>query len=272
MHDITVLTLVRDSEETLERCLESASWADDVFVVMDPRSTDGSREIASRHTEHVVEHEFLNPGNQRNWAIPQIQTEWTLVLDSDEWLLPELVERLKAVIADDSSLNGYYIKRRTYFFGKIINHCGWHRDYNLRLFRTQRGRYNKKRNHEKVEIEGEAGYIHEPMMHDTYRSFDEYMIALDRFSTWGAEDMFEAGRGARVSDLALRPLGRFVKMYFIRRGFMDGVHGLVLCGLASCSVFLKYAKLWNLDRMRKQGIEVTISRNQAASDEHSAHQ
>lgn len=261
MHDITVLTLVRDSEETLERCLDSASWANDVFVVIDPRSKDHSREIAAKHTSHVVEHEFLNPGNQRNWAIPQIQTEWTLVLDSDEWLLPELSEKLKRVIADDASLNGYSIKRRTYFFGKIINHCGWHRDYNLRLFRTAKGRYNKKRNHEKIEVEGETGYIHEPMMHDTYRSFDEYMIALDRFSTWGAEDMFEEGRRLRLTDLVVRPFARFAKMYVIRRGFLDGAHGFVLCGLTACAVFLKYAKLWNLERMRKQGVEVKISRN-----------
>lgn len=261
MHDITVLTIVRDAEETLDKCLASAAWADDVFVVIDPRTADASRDIAHQHTEHVVEHEFLNPGNQRNWAIPQIETEWTLVLDSDEWLLPELIEKVQRIAATPDSLDGYDIKRRTYFFGKLIEHCGWHRDYNLRLFRTRKGMYNTKRNHEKIEIEGAVGRIHEPMMHDTYRSFDEYMIALDRFSTWGAEDMFEAGRRLRLSDIAVRPVTRFVKMYILRRGFLDGRHGLVLCGLASCSVFLKYAKLWNLERMRKQGLEVKLSRN-----------
>jgi len=245
---ITVLTLIPNAGDRLPRCLESVTWADDIFCVVDPRTSDGSPEVARRYTDHVVDHEYVNAADQRNWAIPQIATEWTLVLDADEWVSPELAARIQKVIADPNSLDGYLIKRLSYFFGKLIRHCGWHRDYNLRLFRTRKSRYLEKRVHSKVIVEGTVGYIHEVMYHDAYRDFDEYFATFQRFTTWGAQDAFDRGKRAHLTDLTFRPLLRFVKMYIIRRGFLDGYHGAVLCGLAAVSVFTKYAKLWNLER------------------------
>ena len=251
MSTLTVLTLVPNAGDRLPRCLESVQWADDRFCVVDPNTTDGSKEVAERYSDHVVVHEYVNAANQRNWAIPQIETEWTLVLDADEWVSDELAARIKTIIDDPESLDGYDILRWSYFFGKLIKHCGWHKDYNLRLFRTKKGKYLDKRVHSKVVVEGQVGTITEPMYHDTYRSFEEYFKTFQRFTSWGAEDLFERGKRARWSDLVLRPGLRFIKMYIIRQGFRDGYHGAVLCGLAACSVFTKYAKLWNLERLAR---------------------
>lgn len=245
---ITVLTLVPNAGDRLPRCLESVLWADDIFCVVDPNTTDGSLEVAKKYTSHVVVHEYVNAAEQRNWAIPQIETEWTLVLDADEWVSPELAERIKSIIKDPNSLDGYYIRRMSYFFGKLIKHCGWHKDYNLRLFRTQKGRYKKQRVHSHVIVDGKVGYIHEIMYHDTYRNFDEFIKTAHRFTTWGAEDAFDKGKRTHWYDLTLRPLLRFIKMYFIKHGFLDGYHGIILCGLSAFSVFLKYAKLWDIQR------------------------
>ena len=248
MSSITVLTLVPNAGDRLPRCLESVKWADDLFCVVDPRTNDGSDAVARQFTGHVVTHEYVNAAAQRNWALPQIQTEWTLVLDADEWVSPELERRIKAIMANAASQDGYDIRRLSYFFGKLIRHCGWHHDYNLRLFRTAKGRYLDRRVHSKVVVEGTTARIDEPMFHDTYRNFDEYFTTFQRFTTWGAQDLFEKGRRARLIDLTLRPMTRFIKMYVIRQGFRDGYHGAVLCGLGAFSVFTKYAKLWNLNR------------------------
>lgn len=245
---ITVLTLVPNAGDRLARCLESVLWADDLFCVVDPNTSDGSLEVAREYTEHVVVHEYLNAANQRNWALPQIKTEWTLVLDADEWVSPELARRIQAIIQDPDSEDGYQILRQSYFFGKLIRHCGWHRDYNVRLFRTRKGHYLDKRVHSKVVVNGTMGRIDEAMFHDTYRTFDEYFATMQRFTTWGAQDAYDAGKRAHWWDLILRPMLRFLKMYVVRRGFLDGVHGAVLCGLAAFSVFTKYAKLWDLQR------------------------
>lgn len=244
MSTLTVLTLVPNARDRLTRCLESVHWADDRFCIVDPNTTDGSDAIARQHSDHVVVHAYENKAAQCNWALPQITTEWTLVLDADEWVSEALRDRIQAVIADPASADGYRIRRENYFFGRPIRHCGWDRDYNLRLFRTQRGRYQERRVHATVEIDGTIGTIEEPMYHDTYRNFDEYFATFQRFTQWGAQDLYDRGRRARLSDLTLRPLARFVKMYIIRQGFRDGLHGAVLCGLAACSVFTKYAKLW----------------------------
>lgn len=232
----------------MPRCLESVAWADDVLCVVDPKTTDGSDEVARRYSKHVVTHDYVNAAAQRNWAIPQIETEWTLVLDADEWVSPELADHIRAIVADPGSKDGYDIRRLSYFFGKLIGHCGWDRDYNLRLFRTRKGRYLDRRVHSKVVVDGSVGRIDEPMYHDTYRSFEEYFATFQRFTTWGAQDAYENGKRAHLWDLTLRPLLRFIKMYVIRQGFRDGYHGAVLCGLGAISVFTKYAKLWNLER------------------------
>lgn len=255
MSTITVLTLIPNAGDRLPRCLESVRWADDVFCVVDSNTTDGSDDVARRYTGHVVVHEYVNAANQRNWAIPQIQTEWTLVLDADEWVSEELTRRIQQIIAAPNSCDGYKIRRHSYFMGKLIRYCGWHRDYNVRLFRTRKGHYLERRVHSKILVDGSMGQIEEVMYHDTYRSFEEYFATAQRFTTWGAQDAFEQGKRAHWWDLTLRPFLRFFKMYVVKRGFLDGYHGAVLCGLGAFSVFTKYAKLWNIERIAREGEE-----------------
>ena len=252
MSTITVLTLIPNAGDRLQRCLESVQWADDLFCVVDPKTSDGSDEVARRYSQHVVPHEYVNAATQRNWAIPQIETEWTLVLDADEWISDELAAKIHAIIAEPTSNDGYQIRRFSYFLGRLMRHCGWERDYNLRLFRTRKGRYLDKRVHSKVVVDGSVGRIDEPMYHDTYRTFEEFFTTFQRFTTWGAQDAYDAGKRARWIDIILRPLLRFFKMYVIRQGFRDGYHGVVLCGLGAFSVFTKYAKLWNLERQARE--------------------
>jgi glycosyltransferase involved in cell wall biosynthesis len=252
MSTLTVLILIPNAGDRLPRCLESVQWADDLFCVVDPKTSDGSDEVARKYSNHVVVHEYVNAAAQRNWAIPQITTEWTLVLDADEWVSPELTEKIKSIMNAPDSCDGYDVRRFSYFLGKLIEHCGWDRDYNVRLFRTQKGRYLDKRVHSKVVVDGTMGRIDELMYHDTYRTFEEYFTTFQRFTSWGALDLFEKGRKARWIDLTLRPVTRFIKMYFLRQGFRDGRHGLVLCMLAAFSVFTKYAKVWNYGRLKEE--------------------
>ncbi|HNR34364.1 MAG TPA: glycosyltransferase family 2 protein [Candidatus Hydrogenedentes bacterium] len=252
MSTITVLTLVPNAGDRLPRCLESVQWADDIFCVVDPATTDGSDEVARRYTSHVVTHEFINHAAQENWALEQIQTEWTLILDADEWVTEELASRIRQIIRDPASHDLYYIRRLSYFLGRQIRHCGWDRDYNSRLFRTRKGRNTECRAHPRIVVDGTVGRIHEPMLHDAYRSFPEFFRTLTRYTTWGAQDAYERGRRAGVVHLTLRPFWRFFSMYVLRRGFLDGYHGLILSALYGVSVFVKYAKLWYIERLARE--------------------
>jgi glycosyltransferase involved in cell wall biosynthesis len=241
---LTVLTLVPNAGDRLPRSLGSVSWAGDLFCVVDAKTDDGSETAVRDFTDHIAVRPYENAADQRNWALPQIGTEWTLVLDADEWVSESLAAEIQRIVQTEGGPDGYEIKRRSYFFGKSIRYCGWQRDYNLRLFRTTKGRYLKQRVHSHVVVEGPVTTIEAPMYHDTYRDFEEYFATMQRFTSWGAADAYEKGKRARLSDLTLRPLIKFLKMYVLRRGFLDGYPGAVLCGLSAFSVFLKYAKLW----------------------------
>ncbi len=253
MSKITVLTLVPNNCDRLPKSLSSVKWADDLFCVVDARACDETIALVRQYSDHVAIHEYVNAAAQRNWALPQIETEWTLVLDADEWISDALADKIKALIQDEKSLDGYDILRHSYFLGKLIKHCGWHHDYNLRLFRTRKGRYLDKRVHSKVVVEGKVGKINQVMYHDTYRTFEEYFATFQRFTTWGAQDAYEQGKRAGLHDILLRPVQRFLKMYVWRLGFLDGYHGAVLCGLSSFSVFTKYAKLWWIQQEKNVG-------------------
>lgn len=248
MHDLTVLTLVPNAGDRLPRCLDSVQWADARFCVVDDRTDDGSEAVCRAKATAVAVRAYANAADQRNWALPQITTEWTLVLDADEWVSDPLRDRIQSLIRDPASLDGYDIRRASFFLGRLIRFCGWQRDYNLRLFRTKAGRYLDRRVHSKVVVEGQVGRIDEVMYHDTYRTFEEYFRTALRFTAWGAEDAFERGKRAGVLDLTVRPFAKFLKMYVLRQGFRDGGPGFVLCVLSAFGVFLKYARLWDMAR------------------------
>ena len=245
---LTVIVPAFDEEDNLDDCLASVAWADDLFVVLDARTTDRTPEIARRHTGHVVRHEYVNSATQKNWAIPQATTDWVMVLDADERVTPELRDRIQAILRDGTEYDGFDVRRMTTFFGKLIRHCGWHKDHLVRLWRRGKGRYEDKQVHADVIVDGPVGTIREHFLHNTYRDFRHLMEKYDRYTTWSANDLHRRGKRATLANLTLRPLWRFLRMYVLRHGFLDGRHGLILCALAAYSVFLKYAKLWDLRR------------------------
>ena len=123
----------------------------------------------------------------------------------------------------------------------------------MRLFRKSRGRFLEKRVHPQVKIEGSRGWLKHRIRHDPYPSLSEYLEKFSRYTLWGARDARQQGKRAGIWTIFFHPVGRFFKMYLLRGGFRDGIHGLVLAMLAAMSVFTKYARLWEmqLDREKK---------------------
>jgi glycosyltransferase involved in cell wall biosynthesis len=245
---LTVIVPTFNEQDNIRDCLESVRWADDVFVV-DSFSTDRTVELARRFTDHVVQHEYVNSATQKNWAIPQCATDWIMVVDADERVTPELRERVQEILREGTPHDGFYVKRMTTFFGRLIRHCGWQHDYLVRLWRRGKGRYADLEVHADVIVEGgKVGRIDQCLIHHTYTSFPQYLEKFGRYTTWAANDLRKRGKRASFMNLTLRPAWRFVRQYVLERGFLEGRHGLVLCALAAFSVFMKYAKLWDLER------------------------
>jgi len=240
---LTVIVPTLDEEDNIRECLETVKWADDIFVV-DSFSTDRTLEIAREFTDHIVQHEYVNSAAQKNWAIPQAESDWVMVLDADERVPDALRARIQDILANGADCDGFHIKRMTTYFGRVIRHCGWHKDYLIRLWRGGKGRYEDREVHADMIIDGKMGRIDDPLMHHTYRTIPDYMERFDRYTTWSANDLYKRGKRGSWVNLFLRPLWRFFRMYILRLGFLDGKHGFVLCAFAAGTVFTKYAKLW----------------------------
>ncbi|HVF40228.1 MAG TPA: glycosyltransferase family 2 protein [Gemmatimonadaceae bacterium] len=240
---VTVVIAARNEAANIGPCVESLRWASEIIVVEND-STDDTVERARSAGAIVISNPFITIGQQRNVAIARSSSEWILVVDADERGSPALAAEIRDVIMKPSH-DGYRIRRRNFFLGQEIRHGGWEHDRPLRLFRSQL-RYNASRVHEHVETSGSIGELTAPLTHSPYESIDQYFEKLDRYSRWWAEDRFDRGKQVGAFAVVSRPPARFVRMYILKGGWMDGAAGAVLACLASASVMAKYARLWAL--------------------------
>ncbi len=251
---LTALIPCGNEEQVIRGCLESVQWADEILVVLDAASHDRSREICEEFTDRILVHEYVDSASQKNWAIPQAAEPWVMVVDADERVTPELRDRVLEILAEHGGgCDGYRVRRENLYYGQPIRHGGWHADYLLRLFRRDVGRYQDLRVHADVEVPGKVGRIEAPFLHDTHRGMRLYLQKFDRYTTWAAEDLYRQGRQPTWWQLFFRPWFRFLKMYFLRLGFLDGMRGLLIAGSAAMVVFTKYAKLWEMRYLDGQG-------------------
>jgi len=241
---ITVIIPTFNEERNIRECLESVKWADEIFVV-DSFSTDRTLEIAHPLATRIVQHEYVNSATQKNWAIPQVTHPWVMIVDADERVTPELRDEVLEILkSDGDGYDGFSIYRINHFLGKRINHCGWNRDDVLRLFRRDMGRYQEREVHANVILNGRSRHLKNKLVHYTFISMEQFLQKMERYTTWAAGDRGRITKKVRWCHLTLRPLFRFFRQYVLNLGFLDGIPGLILCILASYSVFLKYAKLY----------------------------
>ena len=242
----TVVIAAKDEGAEIGACIASVAWAAEVIVVEND-STDGTVGIAERAGAVVFSHPFTTIGRQRNAAIARARHEWILVVDADERGTSALAESVGATIGSNGPEVAFRVRRRNFFLGREIRHGGWERDRPVRLFRN-RMRYDERPVHEHVMTDGPVGELREPLIHFPYASLGEYFAKLDRYSRWWAEQSFARGRRTRVWTIALKPPAKFVTMYVLRGGFLDGAAGVIVAVLAAMSVAAKYARLWELQR------------------------
>lgn len=240
---LSVLVITYNEAHNLPDCLASVAWADEILVV-DSGSTDETPALARAAGARVVEHPFESAGRQRNWALPLLRHPWCLVLDADERVTPALALEIQRTVLADGPADGYSLRRRSFFLGTPIRHAGWGRDRVLRLFRRERGRYDDALVHESLELRGRQDELQAPLLHFTYRTLDDYLAKLASYTARGAADLGRRGERPSLATLLVRPPARFLRMYVLQGGFLDGMAGLLLCLLTAYSVWLKYAQAW----------------------------
>jgi len=250
MEKISVTIITKNEEHNIRDCLESVKWADEI-VVVDNGSTDDTLKICREYGAGVYPEEWKGYSGQKNSAIDKSRNEWVLSLDADERVSPDLHREISATLEGNPSSDGFFIARKNFFLGRWIRHCGWYPDFNLRLFRKSRGRFQERAVHERVEVQGETGTLKHPLIHETYRSLGEFYRRIDRYSTLAARELHSQGKRYRFRDLFFRPPFTFLQMYFLRAGFLEGHSGFLLSSLYSFYTFAKYAKLKELEENKR---------------------
>ena len=245
---LSVVVITKDEEECVRACLESVAWADEV-VVVDAESTDKTAQIAREFTDRVYVRPWPGFAAQKNFGLEQATGDWTLSVDADEEVSRELREEVEAVLAaSGAACAGYRVPRRNLFWGRFIRHGGLYPDWQLRLFRRGRGRFVDRAVHESVEVNGEVGRLRAALVHRSYRDVADFLARADRYSTLAAEEWLAGGRPARLRDLVLRPASRFLSMYVVHAGFLDGWRGFLLAALYAYYVLIRSAKVWERAR------------------------
>ena len=245
---ISALVLARDEAENLPGCLEALAWADEVVVVVDPRSRDATEAVARRLARVVIVRPFDDFASQRNAALALATGHWVFAVDADERATPELAAEVRRVVADPTvSHAGYRVPIRSVVLGRDFRFSGTQHDLPTRLFRREAGRW-VGRVHETVELAGTRGTLRNPLRHRTIPDMQTFLRKIDSYTTLEAEAFHREGRRFRASDLTARPAWTFAKLYLGKGGFRDGLEGFLFCAMSGVSVAVRHWKQRELAR------------------------
>lgn len=245
MPALTATVITKNESANLAAALESVAFADEI-VVVDSKSTDDTVEIARRYTERVIVRPWPGYVAQKNFAAEQASHDWILSVDADERVPVALAEEVRALMRVGPTAAGYRVPRVTFHLGRWIRSTDWYPDYQLRLYDRRRARWAGRHVHESVAAEGPIATLRHELQHYAYRDLSHHLQTMDRYTTLAARQMFEDGRRASWSDLALHPVFAFFRNYVLRGGLRDGHVGLIISLMNAGYVGMKFAKLWEL--------------------------
>ncbi|MBP7692132.1 MAG: glycosyltransferase family 2 protein [Anaerolineales bacterium] len=235
---LAAIVLTYNEEKHLPDCLASLAWADEV-IVFDSFSTDRTVALAQERGARVVQRRFDHYAGQRDAALAATAAEWVLFVDADERVPAELAAEIRGVL--DRPEAGWWIPRHNYLFGRLTRHAGWYPDYQLRLLRRERARYDPARPvHELVLLEGPAGRLQAPLVHLNYESVAEFVAKQTAYARYDAERLKLEGVRVRPHHLVTMPARQFWWRFVALAGWRDGWHGLRLSVLMGRFEFEKY--------------------------------
>lgn len=246
---LSVIIITKDEEAHIAACLDSVAFADEIIVV-DSGSQDRTCEIARQKGALVIETpDWPGFGPQKNRALDHATQEWVLSIDADERVTPELAQAIQRAVAQPQA-QAYQIARLSNFCGRWIRHSGWWPDHVLRLFKRGTARFTDAAVHERVQAQGQVATLEGHFLHYPYADMEAHIAKVNRYSSDAARMMHAKGRRASVPGAVGHALWTFIRIYVVRRGFLDGREGFILAATASAGSFFRYAKLYFLGRRK----------------------
>ena len=251
MPKLSVTVITHNEADHIAAALESVAWADEI-VVVDAESTDETVAVAHQFTERVVVRPWPGYIAQKNHAASLATHDWILSLDADERVTPPLADEIRAALAEPAHA-AYAMRRITFHLGRWIRTTDWYPDHQLRLYDRRAGAWTGRYVHESIRVNGSTGRLRGEIEHYPYRDIAEHLETIDRYTTLAARQMFEGGRRTGFLRIAAHPPLAFLRNYIARQGFRDGVAGLIVSSMNAWYVFLKFAKLWQLQQHPARG-------------------
>lgn len=248
---ISVYVLTFNNLRTIERCLKSLGWADEL-VIVDSFSTDGTFEVCKRYTDRAYQVAWKGHRDQYQYAADLTTREWIMFVDADEEVPSELVEEIGGMLKSRAEdVDGFFVYRRTYYLGRWIRYGGWYPDGEIRLYRRDKGKWEGGL-HAKIVVGGKVSKLKSRYLHYTYRDISDQIQTIDKYSNIAAQDMAESGKKFSLLKLLFHPPFRFIKEYLFKFGFRDGLPGLIIIVSTMFYVFIKYAKIWEISISKKE--------------------
>jgi (heptosyl)LPS beta-1,4-glucosyltransferase len=257
--NISVAIITKNEEEIIGECLEAVSWADEVIVV-DSGSSDDTVKIAKKHGARVFVNAWAGFGPQKNFALSKTRGKWILNIDADEIISPGLGEEILAVVKSKTTKAAYDMPFRNFFYGKWIRHGGLYPDRHARLFRKGKGRFPDITLHEYLQIDGEIGSLKNPVLHYTKGSITGHIASINTYTDIEKEQNIKSNYSPTGYTVFIRPLYRFIKCYFFKAGFLDGIMGLIFHVITSFGMFLGEIKILEARGMKARLLATLFKR------------
>ncbi len=245
---VTIITL--NEESNLRDCLKTVTWADEIILV-DSGSTDRTLEIAREFKAKAFANPWTGMREQKNFAAEKASGPWIFNIDADERITPEGQKEILAALANPVA-EAYAVPRKNFFLGKWMRHGGWYPDDVIRLYRKDKGEYGGINPHAGVVLKSgkTATRLREPLTHYTYTSFGHYIAKQYPYSDAAARDLAARGKlpAFPALQIFLKTTWKFVEVFLIKRGFLDGIYGLVAAFGSTFAAYMKQARLWELSK------------------------
>ena len=251
---LSAIIITRNEAHNLHDCLQSMHGLADEIIVVDSQSTDNTVAIAQQHGAKVSQPaDWPGFGPQKNRALDLATCDWVFSIDADERVTPELAAEIKHLLQYGDASVAYKVPRLSSYCGKFIHHAGWQPDYVLRLFKRDTARFSDDLVHERVVTEQPVHVLKHHLFHYSYLNFSQVLSKVDAYSTASAKQAYARGKRSSVAGALGHGAWAFFRTYVIRRGFLDGAHGLALAISNAETSYYKYLKLWHMQLAQEAG-------------------
>ena len=251
MEKLTAIIPTFNEEHNIVEAIKSVNFADEIIVV-DSFSSDKTIELAKPQVNKIIQRKYENSASQKNWAIPQAQHEWILILDADERVSEDLKNEIQNVLKSNPDESGFWIGRINYFMNKKIRFSGWRGDKVIRLFRRDECKYEELNVHAEIISEGTIGSLKQKLIHNTFVSREDFHKKLDRYAKWQAKDYDSKTGTITFYHTLLKPAIRFLKHFIFQLGFIDGKVGFIISRYQANAVKMRYLYLRELRKNREK--------------------